>query len=329
MNVGDWIRKWSLLQPQKNALISEDRPFTYRETNRRINQLCHLLLGMGFQKGDRVSVLLHNCHQYLEIFFALSKIGAVCVPLNWRLAGPELKFILQDSGSRMLIFEPDFEEVVESIRPGLSLPDGGYLIVGRPGPAWAIDYEKAILPNSDHEPDVSGAVGNEDPHLLMYTSGTTGIPKGAVLSHRKTFFNVLNAELYYDLNSKDILIVIRPLFHSGGLLVEAAPLLYKGGTLILRKRFQPHEILGTIEKRRVTLVEMGSTLFRFILQECDLSQYDLSSVRYYFTGGERIPVAMLKEYHEKESPSLKSSARRRPLPSPGSLLKIRFERWDL
>jgi fatty-acyl-CoA synthase len=133
----------------------------------------------------------------------------------------------------------------------------------------------------------------------MYTSGTTGIPKGAILSHRKTFFNALNADIFYNLTSKDIMIVSRPMFHSGGLLVEAAPVLYKGGTLILKKRFRSHEILETIQKYRVTLLEMAATVYQFILQECDLDQYDLSSIRCYFTGGERVPKAMLKEYYRK------------------------------
>lgn len=123
MNVGDWIRKWSNLQPKKKALYFEDHPFTYQEVNRRINQLCHLLLESGVKKQDRVAVLLYNCHQYLEIFLGLSKIGAILVPLNWRLAGPELEFILQDSGSRTLIFEPEFEEVVSSIRSRLNFSD--------------------------------------------------------------------------------------------------------------------------------------------------------------------------------------------------------------
>jgi fatty-acyl-CoA synthase len=133
----------------------------------------------------------------------------------------------------------------------------------------------------------------------MYTSGTTGTPKGAILSHRKTFFNALNADIFYNLTSKDIMIVSRPMFHSGGLLVEAAPVLYKGGTLILRKRFRSHEILEAIQKYRVTLLEMAATVYQFILQECDLTQYDLSSIRCYFTGGERIPKVMLKEYYGK------------------------------
>ena len=299
INIGDWIRKWSLLQPQKIALFFEDHPFTYQELNHRTNQICHLLLEIGVQKGDRISVLLYNCYQYIEIFFALSKIGAILVPLNWRLAGPELEFIIKDSGSKMLIFEPEFKEVIDSIRPNLHLTNGNYLTMGIPCSDWAIDYEKAISTKPLHEPSIDKSIGDEDPHIIMYTSGTTGIPKGAILSHRKTFFNVLNADIYYNLTSKDITIVARPLFHSGGLLVESAPVIYKGGTLILKKRFRPQDILETIQKYRVTILELSATVFQFILQESDLSQYDLSSVRCYFTGGERVPLTMLKDYLKK------------------------------
>jgi fatty-acyl-CoA synthase len=299
MNIGDWIKKWSLLQPQKKVLFYEDHPLTYQELNHRINKLCHLLLKIGVKKGDRIAVLLHNCPQYLEICFALSKVGAILVPLNWRLAGPELEFILRDSGSQILIFEPEFEEVVTSIRSNLNIPNGNYLTIGQPFPDWSTDYEKALLKNPVYEPSIYSTVGDEDPHIIMYTSGTTGIPKGAVLSHRKTFFNVLNSEIYYNLTSNDIMLVARPLFHSGGLLVESAPLLYKGGTLILKKRLRPHEILETVQKYRVTLLELAATVYQFILQQCDLTQYDLSSLRCYFTGGERIPISMLKEYYEK------------------------------
>src|SRR5512135_2511201 len=139
INIGDWIQKWSFLQPHKRALISEDRPFTYQEVNLRTNRLCHFLQDLGVQKGDRVSVLLYNCHQYIEIFFAISKMGAILVPLNWRLAGPELEFIIKDSGSRMIIFDSEFEEVISSIRSHLNLSKEGYVRVGPSGPNWAKD----------------------------------------------------------------------------------------------------------------------------------------------------------------------------------------------
>jgi fatty-acyl-CoA synthase len=299
INIGDWIRKWSFLQPHKRALIFEDRPLTYQELNHRTNQLCHFLLDLGVQRGDRISVLLYNCHQYIEIFFTISKIGAILVPLNWRLAGPELEFIIKDSGSNMLIFDPEFEEVIDSIRLHLNHSNIGYMSVGSICPDWAKDYEKGILEYPVQEPRLGVFLGDEEPHILMYTSGTTGVPKGAILSHRKTFFNALNADIFYNLTSKDIMIVARPLFHSGGLLVEAAPVLYKGGTLILKKRFRSHEILEAIQKYRVTLLEMAATVYQFMLQECDVTQYDLSSIRCYFTGGERVPKSMLKEYYRK------------------------------
>jgi fatty-acyl-CoA synthase len=299
INIGNWIRKWSVLQPHKKALIFEDRPFTYQEVNLRTNQLSNFLLNVGVQKGDRISILLYNSHQYIEIFFALSKIGAILVPLNWRLAGPELEFLIEDSGARMLIFDVEFEEAIASIRPHLNLSSQDYLTIGTPCPNWTRDYEDTLHKYPNHEPIVRTPVGDEDPHIIMYTSGTTGVPKGAVLPHRKTFFNALNADIFYHLSSKDVMVVTRPLFHSGGLLVDAIPVLYKGGTLVLRRRFQHQEIFEAIEKYRVTLVEMAGTLFQFLLQKYDPSQYDLSSVRFYFTGGERIPSAMLKEYHEK------------------------------
>ncbi len=107
INAGNWIRKWSIIHPEKIALFFEDRPLTYRKFNGRMNQLCHLLL----KRGDRLVLLLHNCPQFLEIFFAPSKIGAIRVPLNWRLAPLELESILNDSGSTFLFFEPDFEGV--------------------------------------------------------------------------------------------------------------------------------------------------------------------------------------------------------------------------
>lgn len=132
------------------------------------------LLDLGVQKGDRVSVLFYNCHQYLEIFFALSKTGAILVPLNWRLAGPELEFIIKDSGTRMIIFDSEFEEVIDSIHSHLNLSNRDFIIVGPHCPDWAKDYEEGLLGYPIREPQFQFSAGDEDPHILMYTSGTTG-----------------------------------------------------------------------------------------------------------------------------------------------------------
>jgi fatty-acyl-CoA synthase len=250
---------------------------------------------MGIRKGERVAVLLYNSNAYLEVYFALAKLGAILVPLNFRLKGTELEFILKDSGSETLLVGEEFVDVVRSIKSNIPVKEANYIGVGETIPSWMINYEKTIENKSTQEPRVGGAIGGEDPHMIMYTSGTTGFPKGAILSHRKTFFNALNANIYYGLIPNDIFLVTRPLFHSGGLLVESSPMLYKGGTIIIKKRFKPVEILETIEKYKVTVVEPPATLLNFILEQCDVKKYDLSSVKCWFTGGERVSPSLLKE----------------------------------
>jgi fatty-acyl-CoA synthase len=303
VNTGDWIRKWATIQPDKIALIEEGIHHTYRDLNRRINRLSNFLLGAGLKKGDRVAVLLRNCHEYIEIFFALSKIGGILVPLNWRLVLPELEFIIKDSGSRFIIFDGDFidnaKTLHEEIRIDVALvctPEE----FGLNGlPEWVAGYEASLDGCSDGEPQIDWPAGGEDAHILMYTSGTTGLPKGAILSHRKTFFNVLNADIYFSQTRHEVAMIVRPMFHSGGLIVDMAPVLYKGGTVIIKRRFAFTEILETIEQYKVTILELPATVYNFILEECSVDRYDLSSVKCCFTGGERVPIALLQAFAEK------------------------------
>jgi fatty-acyl-CoA synthase len=296
MNVGNWVTKWASLRPDKPAIIFEDTSFTYAGLNERINQTAHLLQGRGVGKGDRVGVLMYNTYQLVEIFFALGKIGAILVPLNTRLVSAELAYIIQDSGIEVLIFGDAFTGLLESLTP--RLPVRNYLCLGKP-PAWAKHYEDEIRQQPAVEPVVDEPAGGEDPLIIMYTSGTTGLPKGAVLSHRKTLFNALNADIYYGLTTTDIMLAPRPMFHSGGLLVELCPMMYKGGTLIMKGRFSPEEILVAIEKHRATILEIAATVLRFILEQCDVDTYDLSSLRVCYTGGERVPPALLEDYAKK------------------------------
>lgn len=303
VNAGNWIRKWATIQPDKTALIDEGIPYSYDELNKRINRLSSCLLEAGLSKGDRVAVLLRNCHEYVEIFFALSKIGAILVPLNWRLVLPELEFIIKDSGSRFIIFDGDFIDNAAKLRENLPM-DFALVCVSeqlrtRLPAAWAVEYEASIGVCPDEEPPVDRLVGGEDPQILMYTSGTTGLPKGAILSHRKTFFNVLNADIYFDLSNHDISVVARPMFHSGGLIVDMAPVLYKGGTVILKRRFAFTDILETVEQYRVTILELPATVYNFMVEECDIDDYDLSSVKCCFTGGERVPITLLQRFAQK------------------------------
>lgn len=304
INVGTWIERWSYIQPEKIAVYSNDIPYDYKTLNDRINKLANILVERNIKKGDRVAVLMHNCIQYVEIFFAVSRIGCILVPLNWRLAMPELEFIIKDSKSRMIIFEEEFTESMAKMRKKITVEhyisscpvEDGH---SRHSHYWIEDYESLMDKAKDESPDIPWQSGDDDTHIIMYTSGTTGVPKGAMLSHKKTFYNVLNANIYFDLTRKDVAIIARPLFHSGGLIVELAPVLYKGATAIIKRRFSPEDILKTIEEHRVTILELPATVYNFILHDCDISKYDISTVKCFFTGGERVPVSLLAAYAEK------------------------------
>ena len=298
MNVGNWVTKWAFLMPDKAALIFEGEVFTYKRLNERINQTAHMLQGMGIGKGNRVGVLMYNTHELVEIFFALGKIGAILVPLNTRFVSTEIEYIIRDSRLDVLIFGQPFVGVLEPLIGILPIKEGYYMCLGE-APAWAKKYEDEMAQQPVSEPIVDEPIGGEDAVIIMYTSGTTGTPKGAILSHRKTFFNSLNANIYYGLTPSDIMLAPRPVFHSGGLLVELCPTIYKGGTLIMKSRFSPEDILTTIEKYKVTVLEVAATVLRFILEDCDISKYDLRSLRVCYTGGERVPSALLEDYAKR------------------------------
>lgn len=299
LNIGEWVTKWASLQPEKPAIIYEGRVITYKDINERINKTAQMLQTLSVGKGDRVGVLMYNTYQLVEIFFALAKLGAIFVPLNTRLVSAELEYIIKDSGLKVLIFGDAFTSVLEPLIDTLPIEKEKYICLGRQ-PAWATNYENEMAKDwSPDEPTANESTGGEDPVIIMYTSGTTGSPKGAVLSHRKTFFNALNANIYYGLTPYDIMLAPRPMFHSGGLLVELCPMFYKGATLIMQGRFKPVEYLTNIEKYKVTILEVAATVLRFILEEGDIEKYDLSSLRSVITGGERVPPTLLEDYARK------------------------------
>jgi len=299
LNIADWIKKWAMILPKKIALVYDDEPMTYAALNERINRLSHALLDLGVKRGDRVAALLTNCVEFFEIFFACSKIEAIFVPLNFRLAGPEIAYIINDCTAETLFFSGEFSERIAAIKEDLAVKTGHYVAVGEPVLDWAVNYESFVSDQPGSEPEVPFERDVESPHVIMYTSGTTGFPKGAVFTQRKTFFNILNANIYYHVTPDDKIVVSRPLFHSGGLLVDSLPFLYKGGTVILKRRFDPEELLEAIQRYRATVLETSATMYRFILDRCRLEDYDLSSVKLYYTGGEVVPLPLLKEYGER------------------------------
>ena len=302
MNVGDWITKRALISREKTAIIFKDKVISYQELNERVNRLCNSLLKMGIKKGDRVAAMLYNCPEFLEVYFALARLGAIFVTLNYRLAEQELKYQLMNSGTSLLIFDNDFLTKIALIKSQITINEGNYICLGNNGLEWAKEYEAVIACGSCEEPGIKETVEINDPQMIMYTSGTTGIPKGALLSHEKTFYNTFNAQLYYDMISKDVMLVVMPLFHSAGLNISAVPILYAGGTAVIQKSFDPALTLSLIEKHRITLSMMVPTMLNFILKGVNIDDYDLSSLRSLMVAGESISLSLIKEYQNRNIP---------------------------
>jgi len=289
LNVGLFLTKRARLEPEKTALVFEGESFSYREFNERSNRWAHAFLDMGVRKGERVGLLLVNRPEFLEAFFGLSKIGAVGVPLNWRLAPPEIEYICKDSGLKGLIYEDGFTEAVEAIRPALKLKE--YVCVGQKTPSWAKGAE-FIAQHPETEPQIAG--GGDEPAMIMYTSGTTGRPKGAVLTHSNLFWASTAILVTLDFRPDDRVLVVLPLFHIGAFIFSVVDV-HKGCTTVLMRAFEPLKMLETIQKERIDAFLAVPTMLQFMTQVPDFAQY-LSGVRWLLSGAAPVPVPLIQTY---------------------------------
>jgi len=305
-DVGYITRKRADMHPEKTAIIFEDQPITYKALNDGVNQWAHLFLEKGIWKGDRIAVVLLNCVEFLEAFFAAAKLGAIFVPLNWRLAPPELEYQLNDCGARMLLFHDAFLANVESIRAGIPVEEDKVIFLQSgsptmpgfelPGcPDWAEGFEALVQDQPTTEPDPEIPVAFDDPLAILYTSGTTGNPKGAILSHAQTYFKNFQIAAYTNGSADDVMVAQVPLFHSGGLFIVATPSLCAGTTMVMRRGFDPNQFAEDIEKYRATNVFAMTTMWRMILETGKLDEIDISSVRFVAGGGERTPPSLFEE----------------------------------
>ena len=291
MNIAFWVQRWRELHPEKPAVIFNDRVITYRDLHSRSNRTASWLQSLGIEKGDRVAVMLPNSLEFIEVFIACSRLGAIFVPINYRVTGRELKHPITNARPRIFIFDQSYMAMVASLGLEDCLPPMLLAIVGDTPPSDNIrHYNRETVSFEGKRPFISRSLGPsdpEEPQVIMYTSGTTGAPKGAVLSHRKTFFNCLNAEIFFKLNFDDIMLIVLPLFHSGGLFIQAAPTLYKGATILLHSKFDPISVYRDIEKYCVSKFLGVPTVFKSLLNVPPEQRRDVSSLKTCAGGGEK------------------------------------------
>ncbi len=286
-------------RPDKPAIIFGERIITYRELWDRVARLAAGLTRAGVCPGDRIACLTTNHPAFLETYFAASMIGAIFVPLNFRLARAELRFQIEDAGPSVLILGPTREDYPGSFFQDLRTEAPKIFRIEAGEEAEGASYEELL--GGGPAPDRNGpgrTFSPEDPQLIMYTSGTTGMPKGALLPFRKTLFNSLNAQCFFELSEDDIVLIAVPLFHSLGLNILSAPVLFQGGTVVLLERFEPAATLKAIARHRVTFFGAVPTIYKRLLDH-GLEGGDLSSLRFGFTAGAPIPVSVIEAYHRR------------------------------
>jgi len=300
-NVGKIICKRAQLTPEKVAFTYEDEPVSYARLNDATNRLANYFQSVGLKKGDRISVDLLNCPEFMAIYFAAAKLGLIFVPLNCRMVSGELEYQLNNCGARLLIFHDLFTKLIDPIRNSVNV-DADKFICLQTGaakdtacPEWATDFREIVEEQATTEPAVSDPIDIDDPLVIIYTSGVTGLPKGAVLSHGQTFFKCFQIMMYTDMREDDVFLSQLPLFHSGGLFIIATPVLCRGASFIMRRGFEPDQFAQDINTYKPTVIFALTTMWRFILNAGALEKVNISCVRRVLGGGERTPSSLLRD----------------------------------
>jgi acyl-CoA synthetase (AMP-forming)/AMP-acid ligase II len=302
MNIGSVLTQAAQKSPDHTAIIFGDLRRTYREFNARANKLADQLRKAGVRKGDRVAILQHNCPELLETLFATFKAGGITVPINARLHPKEFAYILQDSGTKVLVFTDDFSAGIDSVRSELGAIET-YLAIGR-SPAWARPYELFLADGVPADCDEDCAP--DDLAWLFYTSGTTGRPKGAMDGHGNLqFMSDHYPGEVYRLRPDDIVMHPGPLTHGSGLW--AIPITANAGTHLIptSTSFDPDHIFQLIESHRVTKIAfIAPTMITMLLNSQSIGKYDLSSLRFLGYGGSPMYVEDLKRAIKQWGPIL-------------------------
>jgi fatty-acyl-CoA synthase len=292
--IGFWLTKRAFLCGDKEAVVDGERRLTYEALNRRVNKLCHALQSAGLRSGDRCAILAYNCLEYVEVIFAAAKLGLILVPLNWRLSPAELSFNLSDSGTESLFFDPGFADTADALRN--EIPFKNMIVLGQEEIRQAHAYEALLAPQEDHEPVPHAPVGLETPHIIMYTAGTTGRPKGAVLSQGAGFWNAINLQLDMNFSPDDRNLSVLPMFHIGGIGLFTLPMLYVGGMVVIQRTFEPAETLRLLREERISLFFGVAAIFLFLIQHPDFEPEAFRKIRVVMSGGAPLPVSLVQQY---------------------------------
>ncbi|MGY3567276.1 o-succinylbenzoate--CoA ligase [Sinomonas sp. RB5] len=304
--VGSWLHRRRPKSGTKVALVAGQRELSYAELCERADRLANALRRRGVARGDRVAYLGENDPAFVETFFAAGLLGAIFIPLNTRLAAPELQFQLQDSGARLLVHGAALEGLAAGSVAGTGVQvrlvvtgadDAGGAAPAGSGTPAVERYEDALAAAPDDWIDET--VGLDDGAMILYTSGTTGRPKGALLTHGNITWNCINVITDMDVNRNDVALMISPLFHVASLDMGLLPMLLKGATVVLEQKFDPGRALELIERHRITALSGVPTTYQLLAEHPAWASTDISSLDKLTCGGSAVPLRVLEAYEER------------------------------
>ncbi len=303
----DWLKKWNTYSPEKIAIKDgdTDREYNYRDFYKQSLQAAHYLKEkFQISQGDRVAVLSTNELEYLFLFFALQRLGAILVPINFRLTEREITHIIGDSAPKLLLFQIETKAIAESLKNKFSFHCEQFVPSGAHEKCFANEIKayKNDLTLSELETGFD-FVGTENSEvMILYTSGTTGSPKGAVLTHKSIFWNSINTTISLNLTQSDSTVIFLPFFHTGGWNVLTTPFLHRGAKLIFLKKFDANQILKISAKEKATVLFGVPTTMDMMAHHPEFGDIDLTSIRYAIVGGEPMSTELIKKWHHKGIP---------------------------
>lgn len=291
----DWAARWAAYSPKAFAFTDGDtgEQLTYAQLNQGGENLARYLLGVtGLKHGDRIAILAENNLAYPLLFVAAQKAGFILVPANYRLSVPELAFILQDASPAILIAEDQFACLADGAREEARLSPE----------RWSVNevFARADEPVSYEQP--WPLVSETDPIFILYTSGTTGFPKGVLYTHRMLFWNSVNTALSLVINAESRTLNVMPPFHTGGWNVLMTPLLHRGGHTVLLRKFTASHVLKLLESSKATVFMAVPTMLRMLADAPEFATVNLRQLRYIIVGGEPLPLPVIEVWHQRGIP---------------------------
>jgi fatty-acyl-CoA synthase len=300
LGIGSWPARRVKNGAHRTALVFGERADTYADVERRTRRLANALRAAGVGRGDRVAYVGFNHPSLLETFFAVGQLGAVWVIINARLTAPEVEYILTDSGASVVVHGAEHAghaaalSHLTGVREWIAV-DGGGEVPGADGPGT--DYEAFLAAGATDI--IDEPVTWDDPALIMYTSGTTGRPKGAVHTHGSLHMQYFNSLVDLDISRDDVTLSMAPLFHVAGLNMLTLPTFLKGGKIVVQPGFRPERVLAAIEAERVTSMFAVPAMMDSLASHPDFATADLSSLTNVVVGGSPLPDRMLRTWGER------------------------------